>query len=388
MKVKQRPDDFRVEELTDFAPAGGEEPFALYRLTKTGWTTPDALGQLQKRLKLRPGQIGFGGLKDRHAVTTQHVTIEGGSPRNLPGDRISLDYLGQVARHFESSDIRANRFAVRVRHLTSRQAHTVEARAAEVGAAGVPNYFDDQRFGSVGADGRFVGRELVLGNFEEAVRLALAAPSEYDNAEAKATKATLRGHWGDWAACKAKLPRGHARSLVDYLVGHPADFKGVVARLRPELGGLYLAAYQSHLWNRTLDGWLRARLPPEDVAEFRLKLGAFAVPRRLPPELFTEWHALALPLPSARLKESSPELDAVLAAEGLTLGELRVKGLQKPFFAKQDRAASVAPAGMTVAVRPDELNARRVLAELNFELGRGAYATMVLKWLTAVDHGE
>ncbi len=122
---------------------------------------------------------------------------------------------------------------------------------------GVPNYFDDQRFGSVaGEGGEFIARLLVRGRFEDALRLALAAPYEFDRAAQKEEKRLLAAHWGDWARLKDVLPRGHARSLVDYLRVHPGDFRGAVARLRPELRGLYLSAYQSHLWNRMLAHWL------------------------------------------------------------------------------------------------------------------------------------
>ena len=72
----------------------------------------------------------------------------------------------------------------------------------------------------------------------------------------KKEKAILRAHWGDWRTCKDKLPHDHARTLVAYLESHPADFRGAIARLRPELRGLYLSAYQSHLWNRMLARWL------------------------------------------------------------------------------------------------------------------------------------
>ena len=47
MKVKQQPDDFLVEELTDVVPGVG--PFAFYRLEKSGWSTPDALAAIRRR---------------------------------------------------------------------------------------------------------------------------------------------------------------------------------------------------------------------------------------------------------------------------------------------------------------------------------------------------
>ena len=92
MKLKQIPADFRVDELTDAAPHG-DGPFAFYRLHKVGWTTPDALQAIARRWDLHFNQFGYGGLKDRHADTTQHLTILHGPPRNLSHQRIELTYL-------------------------------------------------------------------------------------------------------------------------------------------------------------------------------------------------------------------------------------------------------------------------------------------------------
>src|SRR5205085_9240372 len=170
----------------------------------------------------------------------------------------------------------------------------------EVHHDGVPNYFDDQRFGSVAEEGEFIGRLLVLGGFEDALRLALTGPYEFDNAAQKREKETLLGHWGDWPACKAKLERGHARRLVDYLVHHPSDFRGTMERLRPELRGLYLSAYQSELWNRTLALYLR-RLAPDALLLVEQKRGTLPFPHGLGESQQAILAALSLPLASARL---------------------------------------------------------------------------------------
>src|SRR5439155_26325331 len=124
-----------------------------------------------------------------------------------------------------------------------------------------------------GPGGEFIARHLVRGEFEEALKLALAAPYAFDRAEQKKEKEILLRHWGDWQTCKEQLPRSHARSLVDYLRVHPGDFRGAVARLRPELRGLYLSAYQSHLWNRMLARWLREHVPVEQLRSIHLRLG-------------------------------------------------------------------------------------------------------------------
>lgn len=387
MKLKQLPEDFRVEELTDVAPAA-DGPFALYRLHKVGWTTPDAIQVIARRWNLRWNQIGYGGLKDRHADTTQYLTILHGPRRNLSHQRIEVTHLGQAHQPYSSRDIRANRFAVVLRAVSPGDEAGVLAAVEQVRRTGVPNYFDDQRFGSVTADGRFVARELVFGRFEEALKLALTAPYEFDRADEKREKQTLTQHWGDWPACKAKLPKGHARSLVTYLCDHPTHFKGAVARLRPELQGLYLSAYQSEVWNRVLAKWLAANFPPESLGVIRQHRGEQPVPTDVPDPLADRWANLVIPLPSPRLKPDPaadylPHLDAVLAEEGLTLKQLKVPGLDKPFFSKGERAGCLRPAGMTADAADDDLNRGKRKLTLRFDLPRGCYATMVVKRVTS-----
>ncbi len=381
MKVKQRPEDFRVEELTDFVASktGG---FALYRLDKIGWTTPDALAVVRRRWKIDMRRLAFAGLKDRHADTSQFLTIYRGPSRNLTHEKIHVSYLGQVEEPYISTHIRANRFTITLRHLTLQDEVAALQAIAEIPHVGVPNYFDDQRFGSVN-DGDFIGREMVFGRFEQALRLALTAPYEHDRAEAKHEKTTLRKYWGDWSQCAAKLGRSDARPLINFLAATPHDFAGAVARLKPELGGLYLAAYQSYLWNKMLDRWLRDQFPRQNLGTIRLSIGDFAVPLGGTDEVLKHWSALTLPLPSARLKNSSDVIDAVLADEGLTLPLLKVPGLEKLFFSKGDRIACLHPEGMTVEPGEDLNRGRRKL-QLVFELPRGCYATMVIKRITSV----
>jgi tRNA pseudouridine13 synthase len=386
MKVKQQPEDFQVEELTDVTPAESGT-FAFYRLTKRSWSTPDALAAVRRRWQIEPRRLAYGGLKDRHAVTVQYLTISHGPRRNLRHEGVTVEYLGQLPRPYDSADIRANRFRVTVRSLGAGQVETALQTLDEVRADGVPNYFDDQRFGSVNPGGEFVARLLVRGQLEEALRLALAAPYEHDRAPQKAEKALLRAHWGDWAALKEKLPRGHARSLVDYLLHHPGDFRGAVARLRPELRGLYLSAYQSHLWNHMLARRVMERCRPEQVVAAALKLCTLPMWHRLDDGQRREFEGLSLPLPSARLKldPDDPRAElvrAVLADEGLELKQMQVKGVRELFFSKGERPALCRPAGLEAAPAADELNAGREKLTLAFELSRGSYATLVVKRIT------
>jgi len=387
MKVKQQPEDFQVEELTDVAPADSGV-FALYRLEKRGWSTPDALAAIRRRWKIEPRRLSYGGLKDRHAVTVQYLTIFHGPRRNLTHSGVTVTHLGQVPHPYGSADIRANRFRLTVRSLTPEQIERALAAIDEVRADGVPNYFDDQRFGSLEPGQDFVARLLVLGRFEDALRQALAAPYEHDRGAQKKEKALLNAHWGDWATLKDKLPRGHARSLVDYLLHHPTDFRGAVARLRPELRGLYLSAYQSHLWNRMLARWIGDHCRAEQIVPVALKLGDVPMWSRLDDEQRRELADLMLPLPSARLKLAADDprmalVQSVLTEEGLTLGQMQIKGMRELFFSKGERPALCQPANLDAQSADDELNAGRRKLALSFDLPRGSYATLIIKRITA-----
>ena len=388
MKLKQTPEDFRVEEYSSVGPSAAGA-FAFYRLAKRGWTTPDALTALRRRWEVDHRRLSYGGLKDRHADTVQFLTIHNGPERDLAHGGFTVTYLGRLPHPYSSEHIRANGFTVVMRSLGADDLAYAEAALPEVADVGVPNYFDDQRFGSVGDGDAFVAREMVRGDFEAALKTALAAPYAHDRGEMKREKGILLQHWGDWPACKAALPRGHARSLVDYLVHHPTDFRGACARLRPELQGLYLSAWQSHLWNNMLARWLRDRVAADRLMTISLKTADVPMPRTIPAEAREEWGSLTLPLPSARLKWDPDApwaaiVAATMAEAGIPLAEMRVKGMQQPFFSKGDRAGRVAVADLSWTVAADELNRRRKKLSLRFELPRGCYATMIVKRLTAV----
>ncbi len=391
MKVKQTPDDFEVEELTSLTPESVGN-FAFYRLEKRAWTTLDSLAAIRRRWQIEYQRLSYGGLKDRHAHTIQYFSIFHGPRRGLEHHNVKVTYLGQIAEAYRSQHITANRFRLVIRDLAYDAIENMKRGLQTVQEIGLPNYFDDQRFGSVGGDGQFIARLLVLGLFEDALRLALTAPYEFDHAEQKKEKATLRRHWGDWPTCKEHLPRSHARSLVDYLVHHPMDYRGAMARLRPELRTLYLSAYQSHLWNRMLSLWLRRQLPAHELVEVPLQLGAVPMPLVLGSESRQQLLELQLPLPSARLKmpETDPRLaivQEVLRDEGLELRQMQVRGLRELFFSKGMRDAWLRPANLCWEGDDDERHPGKAKCELRFDLPRGSYATLLVKRIMTQEPG-
>jgi len=393
MKIKTTPEDFQVEELTAIEP-GKQGDHGFYRLEKRGWSTVDVLGGIRRIWRIEPHRINYGGLKDRHALTIQYLTILHGPKGNLENQGWRLKYLGQVPDAFSSKDIASNRFQITIRNRPPRTGNEVQDTLEEIRTQGLPNYFDDQRFGSYsGPGGEYIGKKLVQGDFEGALKQALAQPYSHDRASQKKEKAILRKLWGDWEGLVRDLPKGHARSLSDYLRVHPGDFKGAVARLRPELKGLYLSAFQSAIWNQTLARWYELNSPPESLIWITSKIGRIPLHRKLPDEAFKSLQNLEIPLLSSRSEEFEVEptrqwWQPILESEGLTIDQMKVPGLRELFFSRGLRPALLAPKNLGHQFLEDEMHPGRSKLILRYDLTRGSYATMLVKRVQMAVAGE
>ncbi|MCA9092462.1 MAG: tRNA pseudouridine(13) synthase TruD [Planctomycetaceae bacterium] len=384
MKLKQIPEDFQVEELTDLR--WGEGTFPIYLMTKRSLGTPEAIEIVQRRWNLNRQQISYGGLKDRHAVTKQFITIKGGPPQSIKEEALQLEYLGKTRRPFTPREISGNRFTITMRDLTPDELAKAEQALKEVSETGVANYFDDQRFGSFGAAKEFIAKAWCQGNYERALWLAIADANSHDLSDEKKQKKFLRDNWKNWKACKDNLGKSHRRSIITYLVDHPDDFRGALALIKVDLRGIYLSAFQSAVWNAMLAEWLRQNTRPKQLVDVGLKLGKVPFTRTLSPEQRQRMHGATMPLPSARLKLEPGELqdliDKVLPRFGLQLREMRLKYARDSFFSKGERPTFSLPKRLKWTVADDEKHPGMKKLTMRFELGRGAYATMLVKRIT------
>lgn len=160
-------DDFRVDEIPSYEPCGEGEHTYL-RFEKRDMTTPYAITQIARALKIQARDVGYAGMKDRHAVTTQTVSLPRVDPERVSAMVIPGMRVLSVTRHrnkLRTGHLKGNRFELRVRELPDGvDASLARARsiAEAVGRAGVPNYFGEQRFGRDG-DNAAKAREWLSG---------------------------------------------------------------------------------------------------------------------------------------------------------------------------------------------------------------------------------
>ncbi len=387
VKLKSLPDDFEVEEITQFEIDSG--PFSAYRLEKRSIGTPEAIQAILRQWNLSRSKVSYGGLKDRHACTRQTITIHDGPRQDLVDRSFSLIYLGQAKRAFLPHDIQANRFDIVLRGIRQEQVREYRHRLELLRESGIMNYFDDQRFGSLGASGQFVAQPWCMADYERAIYLALAEENTHDRPREKEQKAILRECWGKWDECKERLDRSHRRSIVTYLCDHPTDFRRAIALIRIDLRSIYVAAFQSYLWNRWLSAMLDDFLPADQRAQIPSKCGSLTIPKQMTADQKLELATWELPLPSARQREWEPKsrakLDVILEGIGMSVNQLRLKFPRDTFFSKGVRQCWLGSPDMSYEFSADELHRGRHSVQLHFSLPRGSYATMIVKWVASID---
>jgi len=399
MTIKRQPQDFRVHEiLTDIALAAiRPEPtaFAMYRLRKESLSTPDAMALVSKALRVPPKHIQYAGLKDKHAETMQHITVKAGD-RELPPRRDdrqwSIERLGWFEQPLGSSHIAGNHFEVMVRNLMRRDVDAIKEAAdllttpeSQPRSLRLVNYFGDQRFGSARHGRGFLAKDLMRGDFEAALRLAIGTPSPLDRGKQLEFRRTVANQWGRWETLLKTLPRLPERAPIEHLARYPDDFKRAFAALPYFLQQISVEAYQSHLWNAVAVELVREFCADAAIIEADDPFGNLLFPEasRIPAVLTM----LNLPLFGRRTELVDPWKTAatrVLQSEGIEPVELHIPGLKKPFFGEAPRPLFIEAANFAIGnPQKDELDPKgqRFRSRIVMDLPRGSYATVALRAL-------
>jgi tRNA pseudouridine13 synthase len=391
MKIKVRPEDFVVREQSELSLSASRDRYAVYALTKRAWDTFDLLGYLARRLRLATRDISVGGLKDRFGHTEQLLSVRaaGPLPPLLEERGIRLELRGYAPEPVTARAVLGNRFTITVRDIDPRQEERCLAAAEAVRLWGLPNYYDEQRFGSARHGRGFMGKELFLGHRERALRLYFT-PSGHDDRRTRALKSCLIERWGRWAEC-LDLAFGDYRRVLEYLSEHRGAFTRALGLLERRYLLFVLNAYQSYLFNEILTGYLRRLAEREGLTllERAWRWGAFLFYERLPAELAGRLREVELPVPGYDSEIPDPEVRAiaeqVLEREGIVLSDLKARQLSRIEVHGVQRRMIIVPGELQVSgVGPDELYPGRRRLTLEFSLPRGCYATLVVKRLQAV----
>lgn len=153
--LRAHPTDFVVDEVLGFVPEGSGG-HAWLEVRKTGRNTPEVATALARHAGVPGRDVGFSGLKDRHAVTTQwfSVGLEGRPEPDwtaLQAEGVEVLAVTRHPRKLRRGTHRGNRFRIRLRAVDV-PLEVLRQRLAVIAGRGVPNYFGPQRFGRDGGN--------------------------------------------------------------------------------------------------------------------------------------------------------------------------------------------------------------------------------------------
>ena len=149
--IRQSTEDFKVTEINTIDFTGNGEHLWLY-LQKTDSNTDWVAKQLAKICQIPPSQVGYAGLKDRQAVTTQWFSIQ--LPKVNETEQIQAALPEELlilksCRHnkkLKTGGLKGNHFKLLIRNIQGDK-QAIEKNIDQLVKQGVPNYFGSQRFG-------------------------------------------------------------------------------------------------------------------------------------------------------------------------------------------------------------------------------------------------
>jgi tRNA pseudouridine13 synthase len=192
----------------------------------------------------------------------------------------------------------------------------------------IPNYFDDQRFGTHNLE---IGTSILKKEFGEASRLI------------------------DYKRSK------------DHLAKHPTDHIGAIRKVPIKTLKMYINAVQSQMFNLELSGRILEKYPK--ARKVLYKHGSFAFPEK------------RLPIPKLPLVSFDSEgMDEQLSAMGITKKDFIIRSIPEltPHGGLRDAFADVINLEIG-KLADDELNDKMKKVTVSFELQKGSYATIVIK---------
>ena len=252
--IKNRPEDFLVQELPLYQPAGHGEHIYMY-IEKRGMSTLQLRDILARHFKVHRRSIGHAGLKDKYAITQQTFSIHtpGKTPEDFPSlqhDKLTVQWVDLHTNKLKRGHLAGNRFSIRVRDVSPTAVLQANKSLQQLNKQGVPNRFGPQRFGLI-QNNHEIGRAIIMGNPQLVIDL-LCAP--HDLAPANQRDARELYAAGNFLAARDAMPKVfkiERRILTQLAQG--AEPAKAVAAIDETAAGFYISAYQSAIFNQILN---------------------------------------------------------------------------------------------------------------------------------------
>jgi len=266
--IKYSPLDFIVEEIrpdggvvtVDGGSAEPEYPDGegtIYAdVVKVGISTLDAVERIASALKIEIKKIGYAGIKDAVALTSQRVSIRGVTVAQVQNCRIPNVLLRNIMERKGAigvGNLMGNRFTlfIRTQHPVEESAFVKQVET--IRQHGIMNYYGVQRFGTPRFLAHVFGMYLLRGDFEGCVRAYFSKESEFELPFFTHKRQLAGQYFGDWQKIKeifAELPYSFRfeLSMLEHLIKNPTDYLGAI-HVVGQQASMWVRAYASYIAN-------------------------------------------------------------------------------------------------------------------------------------------
>ena len=151
-RFKQSPRDFVVEEIPLYDFSGEGEHLVMF-VRKKSLSTMEMVGIFARFLGIKNRDIGYAGMKDKHAMTKQYISIHKQHEEAL--ERFEHEGIKILSKVYHNNKIRighlkGNRFYIKLKKVNPTSALKLDEALKNISKSGMPNYFGFQRFGNDG----------------------------------------------------------------------------------------------------------------------------------------------------------------------------------------------------------------------------------------------
>ncbi|NVM01737.1 MAG: tRNA pseudouridine(13) synthase TruD [Candidatus Helarchaeota archaeon] len=409
-KIRQTLRDFIVEEISldnkisycfkENSRIKLNQPTHYLRLSleKHGVETLRAIQLLANSLKISISNIGFSGMKDKEAITSQFISIKDADiniVKNIKIENIFLRNFQYIKSALNIGSLFGNHFIITIRDIelsTEEIEGVIDSIIIEI-KKGLINYFGLQRFGKIRPITHLVGKALLRRNYENAVKIYLTEIFPDERNDAINARTELKETW-DFEKAIKNLPSrlNYEIMMVKSLIKYPNDYKKALEALPKRLQSMIIYAYQSHIFNKILSkrkeqkaafSELRINdfvliLDNQELTTHAVVLASEKNFSHLKHLIEINKAVIAAPLIGSQTQIKEDYIKEILKEEGLQLKDFQSKILhfdRKGGF----RPILFSPLNFKIKkIGKDEINPTKNKVIIDFSLKRGSYATVLL----------
>ncbi len=146
--------DFIVEEIPLY-PFSNTGEHRILKVRKKNISTLECVKLIAQALHIKEREMGYAGLKDKHALTYQHISVPNKAFKAYESNLHKIDQIKILESCLHGNKIKighlkGNKFFIRLKKVTPQSFDRIKEEALLAQKQGFPNFFGYQRFGNFG----------------------------------------------------------------------------------------------------------------------------------------------------------------------------------------------------------------------------------------------